>query len=78
LFGYGLRWRRVSRPEDIQRAERLYRDILDNVSEPVRLNVWAQYSLYRLMGIGYLEEARNGLSHLDNGGERESRRPRLA
>jgi hypothetical protein len=55
-----LRLKEKSRKEDVSRAVRLFHGIITDPNEPARLNVWAQYSLYRILGQGYLEAVRNG------------------
>ncbi|MFA5337316.1 MAG: HAD-IA family hydrolase, partial [Candidatus Omnitrophota bacterium] len=56
-----LRWKEKSKPSDVGQAEKLFHDILSDPNEPNRLNVWAQYCLYRILGQGYLEAVRNGV-----------------
>ncbi|MBP7216038.1 MAG: HEAT repeat domain-containing protein, partial [Candidatus Omnitrophica bacterium] len=55
-----IKWEHAAEHADIVRAVRMFRHIMTDTDETLRMHVTAKYALYRIFGVGRLEEARNG------------------
>ncbi|HAH21546.1 MAG TPA: hypothetical protein DCL49_11670, partial [Candidatus Omnitrophica bacterium] len=60
-LSYVLKWNiEIDAQQPINKAVKLCKEIWANPNEPYRMHAWAEYALYRIKGIGYLEGIREG------------------